>query len=39
VRRTRRIKPIIKVGALAMAIVGENWLYRKMHQAGWRLRP
>jgi hypothetical protein len=39
VRRVRRIKPVFKVAALTVAIVGENLLYRKMHLAGWRLRP
>jgi hypothetical protein len=37
--RVGRIKPVIKVAALAVAIAGENFLYRKMRQAGWRLRP
>ncbi len=32
-------KPVIKVAALAVAIVAENFLYRKMRQSGWRLRP
>jgi hypothetical protein len=34
-----RIKPVIKVTAVAAAIVAENFLYRKMRQSGWRLRP
>ena len=38
-RRGERIKPVIKVATLAVAIVAENLLYRKMGQAGWRLRP
>ena len=37
--RGKRIKPVIKIAALAVAIVTENFLYRKMGQAGWRLRP
>ncbi len=39
VGRVGRVKPVIKVGAGAVAIVVENLLYRKMRQAGWRLRP
>ncbi|MDP8972136.1 MAG: hypothetical protein M3N45_02950 [Actinomycetota bacterium] len=39
VGRARLIKPVVKVAALAVAIVAENLLYRKMGQAGWRLRP
>ena len=38
-RRGKRIKPVIKIAALALAIGAENFLYRKMGQAGWRLRP
>jgi hypothetical protein len=34
-----RIKPLIKVATVAAAIVAENFLYRKMGQSGWRLRP
>ena len=37
--RVERIKPLIKVAAVAAAIVAENFLYRKMGQSGWRLRP
>ena len=39
VGRGERIKPVIKVAALGVAIVAENFLYRKMRQSGWRLRP
>jgi hypothetical protein len=39
VGRGERIKPVIKVAALGAAIVAENFLYRKMCQFGWRLRP
>jgi hypothetical protein len=35
----RRIKPVIKVAAVAAAIVAENFLYRKMRHYGWQLRP
>ncbi len=31
--------PVLKVAALAVAIVAENFLYRKMGQAGWLVRP
>ncbi len=34
-----RVKLGYKVAALAVAIVAENLLYRKMDQAGWRIRP
>ncbi len=37
--RRERIKPVIKVAAVTVAIVAENLLYRKMRQSGWRLRP
>jgi hypothetical protein len=37
--RVERIKPVIKVAALAVAIAAENLLYRKMGQFGWRIRP
>ena len=37
--RAGRIKPVIKVAAVAAAIVVENFLYRKMRQSGWLLRP
>jgi hypothetical protein len=37
--RAGRVKPAIKVAALAVAIVAENLLHRKMGQAGWRIRP
>jgi hypothetical protein len=37
--RAGRVKPGIKVAALAVAIVAENLLYRKMGRAGWRIRP
>ena len=37
--RVGRIKPVIKVAAVAAAIVAENFLYRKMRQSGWQLRP
>ena len=37
--RVKRINPVIKATALAVAIIAENLLYRKMRQAGWRLRP
>jgi hypothetical protein len=36
--RAKRIKPLIKAAALAVAIVAENLLYRKMGQFGWRIR-
>lgn len=39
VGRAGRIKPAIGVTAMAVAIVIENLLYRKMRQAGWQLRP
>jgi hypothetical protein len=34
-----RIKPVIKVTALAEAIAAEIFLHRKMRQSGRRLRP
>ena len=37
--RVRGIKPVTQVAAVAVAIVAENLLYRKMRQAGWQLRP
>jgi hypothetical protein len=39
VRRRERIKPVIKVAALAVAIAAENLVHRKMHHYGWRVRP
>jgi hypothetical protein len=39
VSRRERIKPVIKVAAVAVAIAVENLLYRKMHHYGWQLRP
>lgn len=39
VRRGEHIKPVVKVAALAVAIVAENFLYRKMGQAGGRVHP
>jgi hypothetical protein len=39
VSRGERIKPVIKVAVLAMAIAAENFLHRKMHHYGWRVRP
>jgi hypothetical protein len=39
VGRVERIKPVIKVGALAVAIVVENCFYRTMRHCGWQLRP
>jgi hypothetical protein len=36
--RAGRIKPVIKVAAVAAAIVVESFLFRKMREAGWRLR-
>ena len=39
VRRREHIKPVIKVAALAVAIVAENLLYRRMLRYGWQLRP
>ena len=38
-RRLGHIKPVIKVAAVGVAIVVEQWLYRKMRLAGWRVRP
>jgi hypothetical protein len=38
-RRLGHIKPVIKVAAVGAAIVVEQWLYRKMRLAGWRVRP
>jgi hypothetical protein len=37
--RVESSKPVIKVAALTVAIGVENWLYRKMSLAGWRMRP
>ena len=37
--RVERIKPVVKVAALAVAIAAENFLHRKMHHYGWRVRP
>jgi len=39
VGRLERIKPVIMVAALAVAIAAENFLHRKMHHYGWRVRP
>jgi hypothetical protein len=39
VGRRKRIKPVIKVAALALAIATENFLHMKMHHYGWRVRP
>jgi hypothetical protein len=38
-RRLGHLKPVIKVAAVGVAIVVEQWLYRKMRLAGWRVRP
>ena len=38
-RRLGHIKLVIKVAAVGAAIVVEQWLYRKMRLAGWRVRP
>ncbi len=38
-RRLGYIKPVIKIAAVGVAIVVEQWLYRKMRLAGWRVRP
>jgi hypothetical protein len=38
-RRLGHIKPVIKVAVVGVAIVVEQWLYRKMRLAGWRVRP
>ena len=37
--RGKRIKPFIKVAALAVAIAAENFLHRKMYHYGWQVRP
>ena len=37
--RGKRIKPVIKVAALAVAIAAENFLHSKMRHYGWLLRP
>jgi hypothetical protein len=39
VGRVWSLKPVIKVAAVAVAIVAENLLYRKMRQSGWQIRP
>jgi hypothetical protein len=39
VGRGKRIKSVIKVAALAVAIAAENYLHRKMHHYGWQVRP
>jgi hypothetical protein len=33
----RRIKPVIEVAALVVAIAGECWLRGRMHRVGLRL--
>jgi len=37
--RAKSSKPVIKVAAFSVAVGVENWLYRKMRLAGWRMRP
>ena len=38
-RTLGHLKPVIKVAAVGVAIGVEQWLYRKMRLAGWRVRP
>jgi len=35
----RHSRPFVAMFALMAAIVGEWWLHRTMHQAGWQIRP
>jgi hypothetical protein len=39
VKRVGFIKPLIRLTALAILIVAENVLYRRMRQANWHLHP